>query len=245
VAFFTVFLTAVFFATAFFATAFFAAAFFAVAVLAAVVVVLVAVGVLAAGVAFVTAVLRTVVFLAVLTGGIATVIVAGGDGIVGTAGVAGGIGIAALSADENMPSAIAAAGMIVASIAAAMMSLPWEPIRVDCVGRTTSRSSTRAAGLRRRSDSRVLTRPARVLGVPLGVALGHRGQGAFRLVARRVRAETVVLGARFGGRFHASVAKAPVVRSTGSAAAHDITVHRKPPKRYRFRSKAIRLPYWM
>jgi len=64
-----------------------------------------------------------------------------------------------------------------------------------------------------------------------------------RIGLGRIRAETVTSGACVRGHLDAVVAQAPEVPTADPAAAHDITVHRKTPKRYRFALNAIPLPH--
>ncbi|MDG4765089.1 hypothetical protein O7632_13430 [Solwaraspora sp. WMMD406] len=83
----------------------------------------------------------------------------------------------------------------------------------------------------------LLPGPAGVFGLPLLVTFRHPLQRLLSFGLRGVGTEPVLGGAQIRPGLHALMTETPEVLATRSAVAHENTVHRKTPKRYRFAQK--------
>jgi len=123
-----------------------------------------------------------------------------------------------------VPAALLAAGLVVAFVATAIVS---SPLSETSAYRLASALPVRAGA------SLPLPLPAGVLRIPSFVAFSYPIERVLGFVPRVVRTQPVRRAADVVTRLHAVMRKAPVV-PVSTAAAHDITVHRKARIRHRF-----------
>jgi hypothetical protein len=125
-----------------------------------------------------------------------------------------------------------AAGVVVAFFATAIVSL-----LLVLLGLSTPRCPHVRGSSRQGSRSRLIAVPAGVVLVPRGVALIHLVQCPLRLRSGGIWSKSIAFSTHVVAGLNAVVPQAPVVPTARSAVAHDITVHRKPLRRYRFARK--------